>query len=163
MTDLCGSWKYWQSAWHSWSSGFTELFAHLFHKDATLHFYQALPVRMAKSWPSLDPGSLSPLVSTMGWNISADHGAQSVWSLCLCWGMLGENTPSRYADSLIGAREEVGARKCTLQTFQCSAMNSIFSQQRFIHIYTCPNTDRKVLEKKKSWNCRGKLYVNAIK
>lgn len=29
-----------------------------------------------------------------------------------------------------------------------AAWNSIFSQQRFIHIYTSPNTDRKVVEKK---------------
>lgn len=61
--------------------------------------------------------------------------------------MLEENTPSRYADGLMGAKEEVGARKCILQTFQDSARNPSFSQQRFIHIYTCPNTDRKVLEK----------------
>lgn len=120
---------------------------------------QALPL---KPWPSPDPGSRSLLVLLRG-GVSGAHGAQSAWSLCLCWGKLGENTPSRYADSLMGAREEVEARKCTLQTFQCSARNSIFSQQRFIHIYTSPNTDRKVVEKKKSWNCRGKLYVNAIK
>lgn len=125
---------------------------------ACIRLCQALPL---KPWPSLDPGSRSPLVPPRG-GVSGDHGAQSAWSLCLCWGKLGENTPSRYADSLMGAREEVEARKCTLQTFQCSARNSIFSQQRFIHIYTSPNTDRKVLEKK-SWNCRGKLYVNAIK
>lgn len=112
----------------------------------------------AKPWPG-DP--LSPLVPPRG-GVSGDHGAQSAWSLCLCWGKPGENTPSRYADSLMGAGEEVEARKCTLQTFQCSARNSIFSQQRFIHIYTSPNADRKVLGKK-SWNCRGKLYVNAIK
>lgn len=105
---------------------------------------QALPLTPR---PSFDPGSLSPLVPLRG-GVSGDHGAQSAWSLCLCWGMLGENTPSRYADSLTGAREEVEARKCTLQTFQCSARNSIFSQQRFIHIYTSPNTDRKVVEKK---------------
>lgn len=104
---------------------------------------QALPLM---PWPSFDRGSLSPLVSLRG-GVSGDHGAQSAWSLCLCWGMLGENTPSRYADSLMGAREEVEAKKCTLQTFQCSARNSIFSQQRFIHIYTSPNTDRKAVEK----------------
>lgn len=147
-----------------------EPFAHLFDKDAAPHCIRlcqaSFPLKLR---PSLDPGSPHsprtnpnlPLVSRRG-GVFDDHGAQSAWSLCLCWGKPVENTPSRYADSLMGAREEVEARKCTLQTFQCRARNSIFSQQRFIHIYTSPNTDRKVVEKK-SWNCRGKLYVNAIK
>lgn len=154
----------WQSTWHtgSWCCALTKLFSHLFDKDAAPHIIRLCQARALKPWPSPDPGtSLSPLISPRG-GVSGDHGAQSAWSLRLCWGKPVENTPSRYADSLMGAREEVKAKKCTLQTFQCSSRNSIFSQQRFIHIYTCPNTDRKVVEKK-SWNCRGKLYVNAIK
>lgn len=45
-------------------------------------------------------------------------------------------TPGRYADNLMGAREEVKARKCTLQTFQCSARNSIFfSTKIYTYLY----------------------------
>lgn len=84
--------------------------------------------------PSLDPGSLSPPAPLRG-GVSEEHGAQSAGSPCLCLGRLGENTPSRYADSLTEAGEEVEPRKCTLQTFQFGATKFYFFLNKDLYIF----------------------------
>lgn len=60
---------------------FTQPFIHLFDKGDAFYLSQK-----NKPWPSLDPRSLYPAIPQRG-GVSRDHGEQSAWDLCLCWGV----------------------------------------------------------------------------
>lgn len=148
----------WSPRW-----AFTELFTHLFDKDAAPSaasgLCQALPL---KPRPSPDPGIPSPHSFHRGEEYQGIMG-HKVLEACAFVGASRERTPP--ADMLTVSWEQEKKLRQESAPFKLfsAVLGILFFLNKDLYIFIQAQMLIGRCLEKKSWNCRGKLYVNAIK